>query len=453
MNEVVARSLAAAPGAPPLAAELAARAHELLVDGREAVFDTPIGEVAPLTVLAWVPDDAVYWSGPDGTITVGFGVSAHLVASGRGRFHELGVASEEFFARIDTSACVAPVRLHVGCSFHDDLATDGRWEGFAAADATLPAVSLVREDGAWFIRIAVTRRTVSPVLAGQIRRVLRAVESARPARTGVRREQGRRAADAYPALVDDVVDRIASGEAEKIVAARLVEVKVDEPLEDALAVARLTSAYPDCHIFAFRRQGATFLGATPEPLLQRRGLAIRTVALAGSAPATSEGEETLRQSVKDAAEHAHVVEHLRSGLGPFCSELHVAGAPRIRRLRHIVHLETPVEGTLRAPFHILRMVSALHPTPAVGGVPRETAMSWIEEREGADRGWYSGPVGWFTADGAGDVAVAIRSGLIRGSAASLWAGAGIVRGSDAALEDAETLQKLRPLLYAIGVEE
>src|SRR5690606_890277 len=143
----------------------------------------------------------------------------------------------------------------------------------------------------------------------------------------------------------------------------------------------------------------------------------------------------------------------RSGLGPFCSELHVAGAPRIRRLRHIVHLETPVEGTLRAPFHILRMVSALHPTPAVGGVPRETAMRWIEEREGADRGWYSGPVGWFTADGDGDVAVAIRSGLIRGSAASLWAGAGIVRGSDAALEDAETLQKLRPLLYAIGVEE
>lgn len=433
--------------------ELVAEVRELVVSGRERVIQVPLDDADPLGALSWVPDDAVYWCAPSGLRTVGFGVSARLVASGRGRFHEIGVAAQALFDRLDTSACTTPVRLHVGCAFGDRIGPDGRWAGFAAADALLPAVTVQETPTGWVLRVAVTQRTVFPVLAGQLRRVLRGVASA-PAAHGRLPDEARYAgAGNYRDLVRDIVRRIESGQAQKIVAARRTDVSVDRAVRDADAVDRLDRAYPGCFRFMFRRGESTFVGASPEPLVRLSGRSVDTVALAGSASATVEGEVALRASAKDAAEHAHVVEHIRHALGPFCRALEVGAEPRIRRLRHIVHLETPVSGELREPVHVLRLVAALHPTPAVGGVPAETALAWIERCEEADRGWYSGPVGWFDSEGDGELAVAIRSGLVRGSSASIWAGAGIVDGSDAELEDAETQQKLRPLLHALGIED
>jgi isochorismate synthase EntC len=124
--------------------------------------------------------------------------------------------------------------------------------------------------------------------------------------------------------------------------------------------------------------------------------------------------------------------------------------PGLRTLRHIIHLHTPIRAELGRRRHVLELAAALHPTPAMGGTPRRVATRWIAEREAA-RGWYASPVGWFDLEGNGELAVAIRSGVVDGDHAYLYAGSGIVAGSDPDRELAETDVKLRAMLGALGV--
>jgi isochorismate synthase EntC len=118
-------------------------------------------------------------------------------------------------------------------------------------------------------------------------------------------------------------------------------------------------------------------------------------------------------------------------------------------LKHLLHLRTPIQATLRAETHVLDLVERLHPTPAVGGVPTAAAMEWIGSREPFDRGWYAGAVGWLDAQGDGEFNVALRSGLVRGQSARLYAGAGIVRGSQSGAEYDETKLKLAAMLSSL----
>ncbi len=176
-----------------------------------------------------------------------------------------------------------------------------------------------------------------------------------------------------------------------------------------------------------------------------------TQALAGSIAADLENAgETLLSSSKDRQEQEMVVRAIASALEPLCQTLDVAETPTPRTLRHVMHLCTPIEGTLAARKHALDLVKALHPTPAVGGTPRERALQWIAECED-NRGWYAAPVGWFDAEGDGHFAVAIRSALFTGSDALVYAGAGIVADSDPALEYQETGLKQRAILDALGI--
>jgi isochorismate synthase EntC len=123
----------------------------------------------------------------------------------------------------------------------------------------------------------------------------------------------------------------------------------------------------------------------------------------------------------------------------------------VHRLRTVLHLRTPIRGRLREASHVLALVEKLHPTPAVGGVPTEAAIDFITRHEPDERGWYAGPVGWFDAVGDGRFVVALRSGVVAGKRAELYAGAGIVRDSNAPSEFAETRWKLAALLGALGV--
>jgi len=256
----------------------------------------------------------------------------------------------------------------------------------------------------------------------------------------------------YRARVAAALRGIAAGDLEKVVLARSVVLQRNGPLAAGALLAGLRRHYPGCTSFAVAHDDGIFLGATPEHLVRLDGARVETAAVAGSAPRGRNPEDDARlgrelcESKKEQAEHASVVRALRAALESCCDNLDVPEAPQLLRLGEIQHLKTAIHATLRTGDSILELVGRLHPTPAVGGAPREAALAWIERHEDLERGWYAGPVGFVDADGGGEFCVALRSALLRGGEARLFAGAGIVDGSRPEAELQETRLKLRTLL-------
>jgi salicylate biosynthesis isochorismate synthase len=261
-------------------------------------------------------------------------------------------------------------------------------------------------------------------------------------------------------LVADIVRAIdaSGGAVEKVVLARECRAEADAAFDPAVVLERLLVEYPTCTVFALAREDQCFLGATPERLVDVRDGVASTMALAGSiGRGATEAQdrrlaERLLASHKDQAEHAVVVRALEESLGAVCSVVESDPAPSVLKVRNVQHLLTRVHGRSEPGRSILDLVERLHPTPAVGGFPRDRALAMIRECEDLDRGWYAGPVGWLDRHGEGEFAVAIRSALIRGQSASLFAGCGIVAESEPAAEYAESLLKLKPMLSALGAE-
>lgn len=253
--------------------------------------------------------------------------------------------------------------------------------------------------------------------------------------------------DAWAKQVLAIRDRITAGTVRKVVAARHTVLELAQPGDARTVLAQLKQRFPGCTRFAFWRDGAAFIGATPEFLVARHGAKVVTEALAGS---VERGRaDALLQSPKERDEHQLVVDVIVQALKPFCIELHTAPQPRIRELPNLLHMQTPIEGRLRRETHVLDLVRALHPTPAVGGVPTKQAVDWILTHESVSRGWYSAPIGWVDEHGDGEFAVALRSGLMHGQEVWVYAGAGIMRDSDPTAEYAETELKMQALLGAV----
>ncbi|HEX8035534.1 MAG TPA: isochorismate synthase [Ktedonobacterales bacterium] len=264
-----------------------------------------------------------------------------------------------------------------------------------------------------------------------------------------------RPASEWMSLVDEVSHEIRDGLYQKVVLARGVEVSAEMPFDVQHALHRLRAAYPAASIFVFQRGQRCFLCATPERLARVVDSTVHTIALAGTAPrGASDADdhalgEALLHSEKNRREHAIVVETIRRGIAPLVSSLDVAQSPHLLRLANVQHLQTPITGTLIPGKTILDLVAALHPTPAVGGFPRDAAMTVIREREQLDRGWYAGPTGWIGPGGDGEFAVALRSALVDGDHATLFAGCGIVADSEPQREYEESCLKLRVMLDAL----
>jgi menaquinone-specific isochorismate synthase len=257
-------------------------------------------------------------------------------------------------------------------------------------------------------------------------------------------------------IVTQAVAAIHRGEMEKVVLSHARRVVTQREVNPPRLLARLGSRYPDCYRFLFEPQvGHTFFGATPELLAERRGRVLGTFALAGSTPRGHTLEEdqalgeALLHSEKDRREHALVVRAIRAALAPLSEEMHLPDRPRLLKLNNIQHLLTPVRARLTQGTGILSVVEAFHPTPAVGGLPREAALAFIERAEPHDRGWYAAPIGWIDSSGDGLFAVALRSAVSVGRETHLFAGAGIVAGSQAEKEWRETGWKFRPILDAL----
>ncbi|MCB9520428.1 MAG: isochorismate synthase [Myxococcales bacterium] len=455
-----------APQATPVAVESAVqRVRDGLATraGRALQLSVPLerGDL-PAAFAALGETPAWLWAAPDdGDQLLGVGAALRVTASGHDRFAAL---ARDARAAEETAALTIGASWLVTLAF-DDAPLSERWSGFEVAEAVLPAVLVERRRGEVTLHVTATADADADTVVREVGATLEALAAER----GLGEERPRPEAGgpvggapvpsvaregeaAYAARVEEVVSALRRGDAQKIVAARRVDLAAGAGVASRALLA-LDAAYPGCFRFAVRkRDGLTFVGASPERLVARQGRHVTTVALAGSSDLSETGVDALARSAKEADEHQYVVRHLSETLLSLGARHSAPGAPRLRRLQHIAHLETPVEADLDRDLHVLEVARALHPTPAVCGTPVKTARAWIVEREGADRGLYAGPIGWFNGRGDGELAVGIRSALVRGERLSLYAGAGIVAASSPEDEAKETSQKLRGLLAAFEVE-
>jgi isochorismate synthase len=251
----------------------------------------------------------------------------------------------------------------------------------------------------------------------------------------------------WNALVRRALEAISRGSLDKVVLARAIDVEAEEALDPAALLRALESRYPSCRAFLVRGEGGAFLGATPEILCRVDGERIEADALAGSA--SPEEAQALPGSQKDLREHQWVIDHIVGALEGVATDVHRASQPDLRALANVVHLHTPIRARLARGRGVADVAAALHPTPAVGGVPSAAALRFLAEHESLDRGLYAGVVGW-VGGGRAELLVALRSALVRGSHARIFAGAGVVAGSSPDAEWEETELKARALLDALG---
>jgi menaquinone-specific isochorismate synthase len=254
--------------------------------------------------------------------------------------------------------------------------------------------------------------------------------------------------------VAEAVAAIDAGSLRKVVLARDVFATADEPIDARVLLRRLAARYPDC--FTFACDG--MVGATPELLVRREGRRVSALVLGGTLPrgATPAEDDALGaellSSAKNNSEHAYAVASIRDGLGPLCTELSVDARPSLLKYPNLQHLGTRIAGTLtagEAPRSALALAAAVHPPAAVCGTPAGSALELIRELEHMDRERYAGPVGWIDAEGNGEWGIALRCAQLAGRTARLFAGCGIVAGSDPAAELAETMVKLKPMRGAL----
>ena len=246
----------------------------------------------------------------------------------------------------------------------------------------------------------------------------------------------------------DVKARIEGGTAAKVVVARRSTIVAQRDLEPVQVLRRLER--PGATLFCVRRRGVAFVGATPERLFRKRGRHVLTEAVAGTVSLERDPSGTrLLTSTKDVHEHQLVVDGITQALASLRSDVSL-GTRGLRTIGSIAHLATAIDARVPAETSAFELLEALHPTPAVGGLPRAAALRWIVDNE-VDRGWYAGPIGWIDADGNADAHVALRSALLVGARAYAYAGCGVVDGSDPETEYAETSLKLAPMLAALGV--
>ena len=257
--------------------------------------------------------------------------------------------------------------------------------------------------------------------------------------------------------VAEAVAAIRAGGLRKVVLARDLFATAAEPIDARAVLGRLADRYPDC--FTFACDG--LVGATPELLVRRAGRQVSALVLGGTAPrgADPAQDETLGSellaSAKNTEEHAYAVASIRDALRPLCDVLDVQARPALLKLPNLQHLGTHVRGTLTdsgTPKSALALAAAMHPPAAVCGTPTGAALELIRELEQMDRERYAGPVGWVDAEGNGEWGIALRCAQLSGRTARLFAGCGIVAGSDPAAELAETLVKFQPMRGALEAE-
>lgn len=406
----------------------------------------------------------------NGAALAGIGAAATLCAGGQGRVAEL---SERWRRLAAEAVCDPPdgpggfgLIAFGGLAFAPDGARAPHWRGFEPASLIVPEIALARTAGERAGEGARAQITLAALaqpddtaeeLALRLERRLgalrqRALALLDPAPAGTHVVASTMPPEHYERAVASAAAMARAGEIEKVVLAREVSVHAPAPYDPGALFGVLREEFPSCFSLCVGRGEATLIAASPELLLRREGQRLSTLALAGSTrrsadPAVDDhlGERLLRDA-SYREEHAIVARRIRRMLRASAVWVAAAPEPELVRIANIQHLATPIRAQLAGGADALELLGLMHPTPAVGGEPRELALPLIPSLEGLDRGWYAGPVGWTDTAGDGEFCVALRCALLRGAEARCYAGGGIVRDSDPAAELAETEIKLDALL-------
>lgn len=443
-------------GADALAAALddaEARRGEMIADTSFLRIEQPLRAGEPLAWLrAYAGLPRLYWSDrTDHVELAGIGTAA----SSEGK--DLG-GLDELHARVMQGEAGDRFRLVGTARFDLDREPDPEWVSFNRARFVLPLVELRREGEE--VTLAVNLRVAEGMQSGwydvQRRTARKAlVQGAAPLQ--VPETVTPQGEDDDPARwgerIGALLERIEDGSLSKAVLARRMS-KVME-LDPIDVLEHLRTGQPRAyHLLVQPAVGEAFVAASPERLYHRDGRRLETEALAGTRARGQDGQADsalaaeLAASPKDVAEHTLVRDHVVDALTPLSDEVEASDTPAVRMLATLLHLHTPVVATLREGVSDGQLLQALHPTPAVCGVPTERARAFLRDMEPFDRGLYAGPIGCFGKDEA-EVAVALRCATLRGHWVQLFAGAGIVDGSDADAEWQETADKMNVLMDAL----
>lgn len=419
--------------------------------------------VTPTVPLEWLQGQTAqthyYWSDRDGDFEMaGIGEADVLVPDGP-------IDTNGVFALMRRRLCLnwPTLRYYGGFRFQENDLSNHRWRNFLAFRFIVPRIELVRrEDRVW---LACNARcatgdarnnelaTVEAALKG-LAPPVSGTESPLPPMVG-RTDLPDRAQ--WDGLIDRALESFADHRLEKVVLARETEFHFDtnDMLEPIALLRRLVRRTMNSYTFCFHPTATrAFLGASPERLFHRNNVYLQSEALAGTRPRgnSDAADEALGNELlgsdKDLREHRFVVRTLREHFQRFCTAFNCDESPSLMRLRNCQHLYTAMEGILKQHDMDASLLRAFHPTPAVGGVPRQRALDWLAEHEPFDRGVYAAPVGWVGFDEA-EFCVGIRSGLIEGNTLALYSGAGIVPGSSAEAEWNEIENKMSNFLEAL----
>lgn len=307
-------------------------------------------------------------------------------------------------------------------------------------------------------------RTPTPTAAAPLRQWETVTAAEKAAAAAAEKAKAANPVDQSASLADwsdaaqSIVGDIRQGLYEKVVLARSERVSVQAFARLPEMLQNLEARYGDGVVFAVARGGQVFAGATPERLVQTRQGVVSIDCLAGTAPRGAAPEEDatfadeLLASRKNREEHSFVLRGILGDVAGAVDAIHFPDEPALRKLANVQHLYTPVNGRLAPGLSVLDVVARLHPTPAVAGLPKQSALRIIREREHMNRGWYAGPLGWIDGAGNGMFVVTLRSALLDEHGADLFAGAGIVADSEPLAEWRETEWKMRPMRVALGQE-
>lgn len=434
------------------------------------IFFSVTKEIAPVNLLNVFDHfdhkntNRYYWSNHQQDFCLlGIGTAKELVCHNgevetvRSKWHKLLEEAVEYnpFSYAGTGITAAS-----GMAFDPTRPESREWSNYAPAMLTIPRFMLAYTEGRYFLTMNdyIDEHTL-------IANVLETAESFEqelytPLFTEdqvPQRVTGKKVLkpEEWKELVQKAVQEIKNGHAKKIVLAREIQLTLNKQAHIGNMLRRLLRTQPNSYVFAYEAGDDCFIGATPERLVLVEDQHILSTCLAGTAPRgkTMDEDEDLANGLlhdeKNLEEHEYVVQMIKDSIASYCVDIHIPEAPVIYPLQNLQHLYTPVKATLKESYDVFDLIKNLHPTPALGGVPRQKALKFIRENEFMDRGWYGAPVGWLDSTRHSEFAVAIRSGLVHNDEVNLFAGCGVMRDSDPEMEFEETKVKFLPMLNVL----